>query len=68
MDRRQRKTREAIFRAFTLLLSEKPYSKITIQEIIYRADIGRTTFHHRPRKKTPATAGGEMNSDQGPNK
>lgn len=45
MDRRQKKTREAIFRAFTDLLKDEPYSKITIQQIIDAADIGRTTFY-----------------------
>ena len=45
MDRRQRKTREAIFKAFILLLSEKNYNKITVDEIIKIADVGRATFY-----------------------
>lgn len=45
MDRRQRKTREAIFKAFTELLGEKHYSGITVNEIIDCADVGRATFY-----------------------
>lgn len=45
MDRRQRKTREAIFSAFIGLLSNKPFSQITVGEIIEKADVGRATFY-----------------------
>lgn len=44
MDRRQKKTRNAIINAFTDLLKAETYSRITVQQIIDRADIGRTTF------------------------
>ena len=45
MDRRQRKSREAIFTALTELLSEKEFAQITVGEIIGRADVGRATFY-----------------------
>lgn len=45
MDRRQRKTRNAIFNAFSDLLSKKEYHRITVGEILDRADVGRATFY-----------------------
>ncbi len=44
-DRRTLKTKKAIFQAFSELLKEKQLRKITVQEIVDKADISRVTFY-----------------------
>lgn len=45
MDRRQRRSRRAIYEAFESLMAEQHYSQVTVAQIIERADIGRSTFY-----------------------
>lgn len=45
MDRRVRKTREALYSAFISLVIERGYDTVSVQDIIDTADVGRTTFY-----------------------
>ncbi len=44
-DARVKKTKEKLFSAFRVLLSEKPFEEITIQEVCSRAEVRRATFY-----------------------
>ena len=50
-DRRVRRTRTLLRDAFISLVIEKGYEKTTIQDILDRADIGRSTFYVHYRDK-----------------
>ncbi|SHF53470.1 TetR/AcrR family transcriptional regulator [Devosia limi] len=45
MDRRVRKTREALYSAFAALVAEKGYDQLSVRAILDEADVGRTTFY-----------------------
>lgn len=45
MDRRVRRTREALRKALVELIIERGYDRFTVQDILDRADIGRSTFY-----------------------
>src|SRR6185437_13788204 len=50
-DRRIEKTRRLLHEALALLTREKPYEEIAVQEILDRANVGRSTFYMHFRGK-----------------
>lgn len=44
-DRRVQKTKDSLFDALGILMEKKKYNRITIQDIIDEANIGRSTFY-----------------------
>lgn len=44
-DRRIQRTRDLLHQSLVELISEKTYNKITVQDIIDRANVGRSTFY-----------------------
>jgi AcrR family transcriptional regulator len=44
-DRRRRRTRTALLTALLDLIVEKGYAEVTVQDIVDRADVGRSTFY-----------------------
>ncbi len=50
-DRRVRRTRKLLHDAFISLVIEKGYEKTTVQDILDRADVGRSTFYVHYRDK-----------------
>jgi AcrR family transcriptional regulator len=50
-DRRVRRTRELLRSALLSLIQEKGYERITVRDILDRADVGRSTFYAHYRDK-----------------
>jgi|UPI0003777B5D AcrR family transcriptional regulator len=50
-DRRVRRTRRLLQQALVALITERGYERVTVQEVLDRADVGRTTFYAHFRDK-----------------
>ena len=50
-DRRVRRTRTSVVEAFLSLVLERGYERVTVQDILDRADVGRSTFYAHYRDK-----------------
>lgn len=50
-DRRIQKTRQALRQALSQMIEEKPYTEITVRDLVERADIARSSFYVHFRDK-----------------
>jgi AcrR family transcriptional regulator len=64
-DRRVRRTRRIIGDAFAALIQEKGYARVTVQDILDRADVGRSTFyaHYRDKESLLTAAFEDLRDD-----
>jgi AcrR family transcriptional regulator len=64
-DRRVRRTRRIIGDAFAALILEKGYARVTVQDILDRADVGRSTFyaHYRDKESLLTAAFEDLRDD-----
>src|SRR6266853_2843612 len=51
MDRRARRTRDALGDALVELMQERPFKSIKVQDVLDRAEVGRSTFYTHYRDK-----------------
>ena len=63
-DRRVARTREALSGALISLMGEKKYDAITVEEILGRANVGRSTFYLHFRDKDALLSHGFQNLNQ----
>ena len=63
-DRRVQRTRRLLHKALMSCILEKKYESITVQEILNRADVGRSTFyvHFRDKDELLVSGFGELQS------
>ena len=61
IDSRVRQTRAALLGALPLLMIERGYERITIQNVLERADVGRATFYAHFSSKDDLLAGSVAN-------
>jgi AcrR family transcriptional regulator len=51
IDRRVQRTRTALYDALVRLIRRKPYGRISVEDILVEADVGRSTFYAHFRSK-----------------
>ena len=61
MDRRIKRTRESLHQALIALMLEVPFDSITVQHVLDRANVGRSTFYTHFRDKEDLLASGVDN-------
>ena len=64
-DRRVRRTRAALQQALIELIVERGFDKVTVRDVLDRADVGRTTFyaHYRDKEALFASCFADLRTD-----